>query len=139
MEIKEKLVTLRKKKGLSQLQLAEMMDVSRQAISKWEVGAAVPSTENLKYLGRLYNVPLEYLLHDDAPEPACVDQESEEQKAESVVKKKIKSIVLVLIVIGVIVRILFCVGNGTKRPVSIGNIEGRETEAGKEVEFEVEW
>ena len=67
MKLEEKLVSLRKAKGLSQMKLAEMMNVSLQAISRWEVGAAVPSTDNLKYLGRLYDVPLEYLLHDDAP------------------------------------------------------------------------
>ena len=66
MKLNEKLVALRKEKGLSQLKLAEMMNVSRQAISRWEVGAAVPSSENLKYLSKLYNVSLDYLLHDDA-------------------------------------------------------------------------
>ena len=75
MKLEEQLVSLRKAKGLSQMKLAEMMNVSRQAISRWEVGAAVPSTDNLKFLGRLYDVPLEYLLHDDAPEP--VHQETE--------------------------------------------------------------
>jgi len=69
MKLEEKLVVLRKEKGLSQLKLAEMMNVSRQAISRWEVGTAIPSTDNLKYLGRLYDVSLEYLLHDDAPDP----------------------------------------------------------------------
>lgn len=53
MKLEEKLVSLRKAKGLSQMKLAEMMNVSRQAISRWEVGAAVPSTDNLKYLGAL--------------------------------------------------------------------------------------
>lgn len=68
MKLEEKLVSLRKKKGLSQMKLAEMMNVSRQAISRWERGTAIPSTDNLKYLGHLYNVSLEYLLHDDAPD-----------------------------------------------------------------------
>ncbi len=57
MKLEEKLVALQKKKGLSQLKLAEIMNVSRQAISQWEVGTAVPSTDNLKYLGRLCDVP----------------------------------------------------------------------------------
>lgn len=68
MKLEEKLVALRKEKRLSQIQLAEMMNVSRQAVSRWEVGASVPSTDNLKYLGKLYDVSLEYLLHDDATE-----------------------------------------------------------------------
>lgn len=69
MKLEEKLISLRKEKGLSQMKLAEMMNVSRQAISRWEVGAAVPSTDNLKFLGNLYGASLEYLLHDDEPKP----------------------------------------------------------------------
>lgn len=62
MKLEEKLFSLRKAKGLSQLKLAEKVGVSRQAISRWEAGVAKPTTENLKCLGELYNVPLEYLL-----------------------------------------------------------------------------
>lgn len=98
MKLEEKLVSLRKAKGLSQMKLAEMMNVSRQAISRWEVGAAVPSTDNLKFLGRLYDVPLEYLLHDDAPEP--VHQETEKNRAMS--KKRVFVVVLIVL--------LLCVG-----------------------------
>lgn len=64
MELHEKLIRLRKQKGMSQLELAEVLDVSRQAISKWEVGAAVPSTENLRGLSNLYGVSLDYLVGD---------------------------------------------------------------------------
>lgn len=41
MKLEEKLVSLRKAKGLSQMKLAEKMNVSRQAISRWETGAAI--------------------------------------------------------------------------------------------------
>lgn len=68
MKLADKLVCLRKKQGLSQLKLAEIMNVSRQAISRWETGIAVPSAENLKYLGNLYNVSLDYLFDDSADE-----------------------------------------------------------------------
>lgn len=64
MSLSTKLVTLRKQKGLTQMDLAEKLQVSRQAISRWEVGAAVPSTENLKVLGDLYGVSIDYLLND---------------------------------------------------------------------------
>lgn len=60
----EKIALLRKEKGLSQLEVAEKLNVSRQAISRWEVGAAMPSTDNLKYLGELYGVPVDVLLDD---------------------------------------------------------------------------
>lgn len=65
MTLATKLVSLRKKKGLTQMELAEKLNVSRQAISRWEVGAAVPSTDNLKVLGELYEVPVDYLLNEE--------------------------------------------------------------------------
>lgn len=63
MNLSEKLVSLRKQKGFTQMDLAERLDVSRQAISRWEVGAAVPSIDNLKVLSELYEVPVDYLLN----------------------------------------------------------------------------
>ena len=58
MKLEEKLISLRKANGLSQFNLAERLGVSRQAVSKWEAGASKPSTENLKTLAALYDVPL---------------------------------------------------------------------------------
>ena len=65
MELKKKLAGLRKGKGLTQLELAEALSVSRQAVSRWEVGTAVPSLDNLVSLSRLYGVPVDYLVHDE--------------------------------------------------------------------------
>ena len=67
MELKDKLAALRKAKKLSQATVAESLYVSRQAISNWETGTVLPSTDNLKSLSRLYEVPVDYLLNDDAP------------------------------------------------------------------------
>jgi len=82
MEMREKLADLRKKKGLTQLELAEELQVSRQAVSKWEVGAAVPSREKLNCLAKLYGVPLEYLLREDDQEPEKQEPPREEGKPE---------------------------------------------------------
>lgn len=68
MELKEKLVALRKEKGLTQSAVAEKLDVSRQAISRWESGVALPSMDNLKSLSALYGVPVDYLLNSDTEE-----------------------------------------------------------------------
>lgn len=62
MKLEEKLTALRKEKGLSQLELAEALGVSRQAVSRWEVGASAPGMENLLALSRLYGVPLDELV-----------------------------------------------------------------------------
>lgn len=66
MKLEEKLVSLRKKQGLTQQELAGKLEVSRQAVSKWEVGLAVPNTENLKVLSNLYGVTLDCLVNDGA-------------------------------------------------------------------------
>ena len=62
MKLEEKLTALRKEKGLSQMELAEALGVSRQAVSRWEVGASAPGMENLLALSRLYGVPLDELV-----------------------------------------------------------------------------
>ena len=63
MDLKETLVFFRKKQGLSQIELAEALEVSRQTVSKWETGVALPSAENLLALSRLYGVPVDDLLN----------------------------------------------------------------------------
>lgn len=62
MQLNEKLILLRKQKGLSQIELAEKINVSRQAISKWETGVSLPSTENLILISNLYDIPLDSLI-----------------------------------------------------------------------------
>lgn len=66
MSLANKLVSLRKQKGLTQMDLAERLNVSRQAISRWEVGAAVPSTDNLKILSDLYGVSVDDILKGES-------------------------------------------------------------------------
>ena len=62
MLLGEKLKKLRKDRGLSQEQLADQLNVSRQAISKWELGESIPDTENLILLSKFYGVSIDYLL-----------------------------------------------------------------------------
>lgn len=76
MELKEKLVTLRKEKGLTQLAVAEKLGVSRQAISRWESGTALPSTDNIRCLSALYEVPIDYLLKEDSERKSDPDNET---------------------------------------------------------------
>lgn len=62
MEFHEKLQQLRKQKGLTQEQLADILFVSRTAVSKWESGRGFPNLESLKAISRFYNVTLDDLL-----------------------------------------------------------------------------
>ena len=62
MELKEKLAELRSRSGLSQQDVAEALEVSRQAVSRWETGAAVPGRDSLLALSRLFGVSVEELV-----------------------------------------------------------------------------
>ena len=64
MKFHEKIQNLRKEKGLSQEDLAEMMQVSRQSVSKWESAGAYPETEKLIVLSEIFGVTIDSLLKD---------------------------------------------------------------------------
>ncbi len=64
MTLQEKLITLRKQKGLSQDALADKLYVSRQAVYKWETGQSIPDIEKLRVLSSMYNVSIDNLLND---------------------------------------------------------------------------
>lgn len=84
MELNEKLISLRKKNKLTQAQVAEALDVSRQAISNWETGTVLPSTDNLIALSRLYQVPADHLLNDDSDLiPVPVEEKEVDKKEET--------------------------------------------------------
>ena len=68
MEFNNKLYELRKQKGLSQEELAGRLNVSRQTISKWEVGESAPDMDNLVSISELFGVSLDELVLDKTPE-----------------------------------------------------------------------
>ena len=70
MTLGDKLTKLRKENNYTQEQLAEILGVSRQAVSKWESNAAYPETEKLLRLGELYGCSMDHLLKDWESEPA---------------------------------------------------------------------
>ena len=68
MIIADKIILLRKKHGYSQEELAEKMNVSRQAVSKWESAQATPDVEKILQLSELFSVTTDYLLKDEIEE-----------------------------------------------------------------------
>ena len=74
--LSEKLYQLRKKSGLSQEQLAEQMNVSRQAISKWESGSAFPESEKLIIISNYFGVSVDYLLKDEEDDLKMANNEA---------------------------------------------------------------
>ena len=109
MELNEKLISLRKQNKLTQAQVAETLDVSRQAISNWETGAVLPSTDNLKALSRLYQVPADSLLNDDTDLFAgSVEKTAENNNTNSkfsILKKRRAIILIYLLTIFLVVAL----------------------------------
>ena len=68
MEFNNKLYELRKQKGFSQEELANRLNVSRQTVSKWEVGDSTPDMEKLIAMSDLFGISLDELVLDKAPE-----------------------------------------------------------------------
>ena len=104
MSLAEKLVTLRKEKGLTQMELAGELHVSRQAISRWEVGDAMPGMDNLKLLSELYEVSVDFLLNDNLTESSECRQDQknaivEIKSSKKTVKYKIFVICMAIIVL----------------------------------------
>lgn len=65
MTLPEKIVSLRRAHGWSQEDFAENLNVSRQAISRWENGTALPDAQNILQISKLFGVTTDYLLNDD--------------------------------------------------------------------------
>ena len=77
MNTENNLAQARRQKGLSQEEVAEALDVSRQAVSRWETGAAAPTTDNLIRLSQLYGVSLDALIRSEPlPQPEVVPVET---------------------------------------------------------------
>ena len=67
MSFSEKLYILRSRTNLSQSALAEGLNVSRQTISKWELGVSYPEIDKLVAISDFFHVTTDYLLKDDTP------------------------------------------------------------------------
>ena len=74
MEFQQRLHDLRKNAGLSQEGLADLLGVTRQAVQKWESGAARPDMDNLAALARYFNVSLDYLVTGQEAAPVSQAQ-----------------------------------------------------------------
>ena len=73
MTFSEKLMDLRRKSGLSQEQLADRLGVTRQSVSKWESGTAMPELVKLNSLSDIFGVSVDYLVKDYLEEPESAD------------------------------------------------------------------
>lgn len=100
MTLGEKIQQLRKDKDLSQEQLALEMKISRQAISKWELGESIPDTNHLIKLSKYFKVSIDYLLHDELEFTGPLESKSNH-------KKEMVVIAMAAMMIGLILSIVF--------------------------------
>ena len=84
MNISEKILKLRKEKGLSQEAFAEKLGVSRQSVSKWESSGALPDIDKIIAMSELFGVSTDYLLKDELPESEEAPVPENEEITETV-------------------------------------------------------
>ncbi len=89
MEIGSKILELRKKNNITQEELAENVGVSRQTISKWELGETSPDLEEAKKLSKIFNVSLDELVDNDIKE-LLTEKVSNTEKLAGLILKIIK-------------------------------------------------
>lgn len=109
MLLGEKILDLRKKNGLSQEQLGDKVNVTRQTISNWELGETSPNPEQLKLLSKALNISIDELLDNDIKN-VVVEKISNTEKLAGVVLKGLKIlgiIILIIIIIDITSLILF--------------------------------
>ncbi len=82
MKLEEKIAYLRKQQGWSQEELAFRLDVSRQAVSKWEMGAALPEVDKILKMSDLFGCSTDYLLKDDGEQSESVQRKTVEEVAK---------------------------------------------------------
>ena len=153
MELDEKLTQARKAAGLTQADVAARLDVSRQAVSRWEGGQSKPSTERLLELARIYDVSLDWLCSDasdagalvqeknlDERDPVCNSELPTEDKPK---KRKKWAIIIGVIIVGVLLSAYVVLskkaGSFLSTAKQINDLEEENVNNAPESGFEFDW
>lgn len=146
MELGQKLRCLRKRAGLSQMELAEKLLVSRQAVSNWESGASRPSTENLHYLCKFYHIQMEFLLddnEDELPEATsagwgepCPPEQPSQKSRRPRIRRAAIGVVILLLICGVL---LYLMQQANKGLTGVHELPGEELVPPEGPEFDLTW
>ena len=109
MKLGDNILKLRKDCKLSQEQLAEKVDVTRQTISNWELGETSPNPEQLKLLSKALNVSIDELLNNDIKQVLVEKVNNTEKLAEIIIKilKVLGIIFIVGFAITIFINIMF--------------------------------
>lgn len=134
MELRDKLRHFRKERGISQMEAADQLEVSRQTIHRWEAGTSVPTTENLLRLSELYGVPLDVWMNPgwtppglgqpEEPGPALPEPPAREEPGKLLRRRGLRIVLLaVVLAVGVTIGIWFSHRDDGK-VISMSEMEG---------------
>lgn len=129
MKFNEKLIELRRKEGLSQEELGYKLNVTRQTVSKWELGQTTPEMDKLIELGKIFNVSVDNLINNSEiskDETTQIEDEPIINTENSKKEKNIKTIIIVIfvvIIISIIVRLTTILSIFNKTTSSQSNAE----------------
>ena len=153
MTLVEKLTQARKAAGLTQADVAARLNVSRQAVSRWESGQSKPSTEKLLALAKIYGVSLDWLCSDasdagalvqeknlDERDPVCNSELPTEDKPK---KRKKWAIIIGVIIVGVLLSAYVVLskkaGSILSTAKQINDLEEENVNNAPESGFEFDW
>ena len=127
MKLSERLIGLRKEKNLSQEELAAVLNVSRQAVSRWETGLAAPSLDKLQFLAEFYGITIDELFYSVEEKPKAQEQAPKTQATENKSNRKLFWLCTAAVVIVLLVGVLIAAidhKEGVKEPIPIDEIQG---------------
>lgn len=108
MDFAEKLLALRKAKGMTQEQLAEKLDVSRQSVSKWESGQSAPELEKIAALSTVFDVTTDYLLKPSEIDDLSLKTEMlEKQQQQMLAREQRQSRIRACVLYSIAVYLVF--------------------------------
>lgn len=111
MELKDKIIILRKQMALSQEGLAEKLNVTRQTISNWELGESKPNVDMLNEMSKIFHVNVEVLMNDEL---SLDDKNNKKEKDKKVKNRKYILYILIVILIISIIILVIRIGNDKK-------------------------
>ena len=152
MTLREKLIVLRDKAGITQMALAHQLGVSRQAVTRWESGDTTPSMDKLKALAKIYDVSLDWLC-SDASDTAAMSQVKKLDESDSVCnnkqpaedrphKSKKWAIIIGTLIIGVILSVYVWskkTESFSSKTKQIGDLAAEDINCVPRSNFEFDW
>lgn len=126
MSFEKNLESLRKQKGWSQDDLADKLNLTRQAVSKWETGSSKPDIDNVKNISQLFSVRIDDLLNNEVVEDKAVSLNFEKKEKRENIIKTIKFAIIALVIVYLITVIykfasLLIIVNGVQKYANLNN------------------